>query len=385
MSDIGHWDEYEIPDLEDRGIISLGRGNIISKIDIQEKPGGYPIYSSSAKGDGMFGKYGDYMFDEEMITWSIDGGGTLFYRPKHKFSVTNVCGYMRLDTSVLDYRFVHAALCFQHSRVTFDYQTKAHPSVIRNLYRIPIPPLPEQKKVAEILSGIDNAIEASKNLLQKLLDLKVAIIDEFCSDASSAQVDSLPLAETVESDAPICYGILMPGHHFPGGVPVVKVKNILNGSIVQDDLLLTDPEIDMKYERSRIAANDLLVTIRGSTGRTAFVPRNLNNANITQDTARVRVRGDINRELVRFYIDSSSGQKYIEDHTIGQAVKGINLADLRSMPVPLKVLDSPKEFASAVSAIGGRVSLLSAKVVKLKSQKEAITNDLLSGRKRVSI
>ena len=109
MSDVFHWDEYEIPDLEDKGIISLGRGNIISKFDIREKPGGYPIYSSSSKGDGMFGKYADYMFDEEMITWSIDGGGMLFYRPKHKFSVTNVCGYMRLDTSILDYRFIHAA------------------------------------------------------------------------------------------------------------------------------------------------------------------------------------------------------------------------------------------------------------------------------------
>ena len=70
--------------------IQLGRGNIISSRDISRNPGDYPIYSSSAKGMGEFGRYGDYMFDEELITWSVDGGGRFFYRPKHRFSVTNV-------------------------------------------------------------------------------------------------------------------------------------------------------------------------------------------------------------------------------------------------------------------------------------------------------
>jgi len=248
-----------------------------------------------------------------------------------------------------------------------------------------IPPLPEQKKIAEILSGIDHAIEVNQILLQKSLDIKVSLINDFCSDVSAELSESVPLSGIVENDSPICYGILMPGGHFKGGVPVVKVKNILNGVIAQDDLLLTNPEIDKKYERSRIATGDLLVTIRGSTGRTASVPANLNNSNITQDTARVRVRADINRDLVRIYLDSSSGQKYIEDHTIGQAVKGINLADLRKMPIPLKVLDSGRTFTAAIASINSRVSLLYAKVAKLKSHKNAISSDLLSGRKRVSV
>ena len=62
--------------------ITLGRGNIISKIDIRNNPGKYPIYSSSSQNNGEMGKYGKYMFDEEMITWSVDGGGNFFYRPK---------------------------------------------------------------------------------------------------------------------------------------------------------------------------------------------------------------------------------------------------------------------------------------------------------------
>jgi hypothetical protein len=65
----------KLKELEDFGDITLGRGKIISKIDIERIPGEYPVYSSSAQGNGEFGKYGNYMFDEELITWSVDGGG----------------------------------------------------------------------------------------------------------------------------------------------------------------------------------------------------------------------------------------------------------------------------------------------------------------------
>ena len=73
----------------------MTRGNVISKKDIAICPGDYPIYSSSAVGNGEFGRYGKFMFDEELVTWSIDGGGKFFYRPKARYSVTNVCGYIR--------------------------------------------------------------------------------------------------------------------------------------------------------------------------------------------------------------------------------------------------------------------------------------------------
>jgi len=70
--------------------IELTRGNVISQQDMIESPGSYPVYSSSIQNGGMFGRYGHYMYNEELITWSVDGGGNFFYRPNHKFSVTNV-------------------------------------------------------------------------------------------------------------------------------------------------------------------------------------------------------------------------------------------------------------------------------------------------------
>ncbi len=158
------WQFKSLDELIMAGKVSLHRGNIISKRDIDANPGEYPIYSSATKNNGTFGYYGSYMFDEELITWSVDGGGHLFYRPKHKFSVTNVGGILRVrDHSYLDVRFLHLALDDLHSRVTFDWSRKAHPSVIRLVYnQIPIPPLEEQRRIVETIDGqisrIDKAL-----------------------------------------------------------------------------------------------------------------------------------------------------------------------------------------------------------------------------------
>lgn len=97
-----------LSELVDEGVVLLTRGKIISKKDIAACPGNYPVYSSAKEGDGRFGEYGRYMFDEELITWSVDGGGRLFHRPKHRFTVTNVSGVLRiLQPSELDYKYLH--------------------------------------------------------------------------------------------------------------------------------------------------------------------------------------------------------------------------------------------------------------------------------------
>jgi len=124
------------------------------------------------------GRYGRYMFDEELITWSIDGGGDFFYRPKHKFSVTNVCGFIRLDAGRLNYRFIAGQLQRLHALKSFDYVAKAHPSVIRGLYQLAIPSLPEQQKIADCLSSLDDLIRAQSEKIEALKQHKKGLMQQ---------------------------------------------------------------------------------------------------------------------------------------------------------------------------------------------------------------
>ena len=108
-----------------------------------------------------------YMFDKELITWSIDGGGDFFYREKHKFNVTNVSGILELDESKFDYKFICEALIYQHEKLHFDYQMKAHPSTIKDLYNIPDLPLSIQNIYANLFKLIDSKIFIEEKLLNE--------------------------------------------------------------------------------------------------------------------------------------------------------------------------------------------------------------------------
>ena len=153
----------KLGEVEAQGVLSLGRGQIISKLDMQNCPGDFPVYSSSSQGNGEIGRYGRYMFDDERITWSIDGGGRLFYRNNEKYSVTNVCGWLKVNKpEVLSTRFLYFSLYDQWSNITFDYNHKAHPSVIRNEYLIPLPSLSEQERIVGILDTFTSSIENLK-------------------------------------------------------------------------------------------------------------------------------------------------------------------------------------------------------------------------------
>ena len=178
MSDVRHtlpWPVKTLDELIDQDLIELGRGKIISRKDLAASPGHYPVYSSAKANEGQFGEYGHYMFDEELITWSVDGGGRLFHRPRHKFSVTNVGGTLRINnTNILNYRFLFFNLTLQHSKINFDWVKKAHPSVIRKLYtEITLPPLSEQKRIVAILDeAFDYIATAVANTEKNLVNAR---------------------------------------------------------------------------------------------------------------------------------------------------------------------------------------------------------------------
>ena len=172
------WETLTIGDVEQRGDIKLFRGKVISQRDIDQFPGEYPIYSSSVHSNGLFGTYGDYMFDEDLITWSVDGGGHFFFRPKHRFSVTNVCGYIRILTPFVDYRYLAYHLQYLHSQMFFDYTLKAHPSVIRGSYNISLPQLNEQRAIAAVLCDMDAEIATLELHREKARAIKQGMMQQ---------------------------------------------------------------------------------------------------------------------------------------------------------------------------------------------------------------
>ena len=264
----------------------------------------------------------------------------------------------------------------------------------------------EQIQIAAILSTTDRAIEQTEAIIAKQQRIKTGLMQDLLtkgidedgnvrSEATHKFNDS-PLGKVpaeyevkildhcVKSDAPICYGILMPGTGHDNGVPVIKVKDIYGGMIHPRHLLLTDPKIDSQYKRSKLHEGDILLTIRGTTGRLALVPTDLKGANITQDTARIRLKEEHSNQYFYFLLQSKTVQDQVLLHTLGQAVKGINISEVKKICFALPMKNEQLLIANRLNELESFISSTMEQLNKFYSLKTGLMQDLLTGNVRVT-
>ncbi len=381
------------------GDIQLGRGNIISSKDIAKYPGDYPIYSSSAKGSGEFGRYGHYMFDEELITWSVDGGGRFFFRPKHKFSVTNVCGYMRVDGEKWNRQFVYYVFDFQHQRITFDYQTKAHPSVIRHLYSLPNAPEPEQTKIAEILSTVDQAIERTETLIAKQQRIKTGLMQDLLTRGIDKN-GNLRSEETHEfKDSPlgripvewvtkkledltirIGDGIhSTPNYSEHTDYFFINGNNLGEGSIhVTSNTLCVD---EREYRKYFIGLDErtILYSINGTIGNIAFYKGE--KVILGKSAAYIMCKPSVNEKLIYYVLQSQPVKKFYEYEMTGSTIRNLSLSAIRNTPIKMPSNDDEQELiAKKIESLSEAVNDQKLSLTKLNSLKTALMQDLLTGK-----
>lgn len=151
----------------------------------------------------------------------------------------------------------------------------------------------------------------------------------------------------VEPGAEIVYGIVQPGPKLQSGVPYVRGTDIENGRIKLDQLLFTSEEIARRYERASLRGGDILLGIIRAT-KVAVVPQELEGGNITQGTARFRPSRLILTHFLARWLESPIAQSWLHSKYRGIDMPGLNLRDVRQLPVPLPPLDEQKKIASRI-------------------------------------
>lgn len=154
------------------------------------------------------------------------------------------------------------------------------------------------------------------------------------------------LEEITDPIRVICYGILMPKEDVANGVPYVRVKDMKAWSIDVGGLKRTSQVIAAKHARSSLQVGDILLAIRGSYGRVAIVPPELSGANITQDSARIASHPLVDSRYLLYYLGGPVANHFYGQVARGVAVKGVNIGDLRAMPVPIP----PRKEQEAIAA-----------------------------------
>lgn len=145
---------------------------------------------------------------------------------------------------------------------------------------------------------------------------------------------------------PIMYGIVLPGPNQPDGPMIVKGGDVKPDRLHPDTLCRTTTEIEAGYKRSRLKADDLVISIRGGIGDVEIVPKEIEGANLTQDAARIAPGRDVHGPWLRYALLAPTVFYPLEAKSMGAAVRGINIFDLKRVVVPTP----PRNTQEAISA-----------------------------------
>lgn len=172
------------------------------------------------------------------------------------------------------------------------------------------------------------------------------------------------LDQLTDACRPICYGILMPKENVPDGVLYVRVKDMKGDRINVAGLHRTSPKIASAYARASLKPGDLLLAIRGTYGRVAEVPPELEGGNITQDTARLALLPGVNRRFIAWFLRSPDAQNYFTRVARGVAVKGVNIGDVRPAPVLLPPLNQQERIVVEIERRMSQIDHLEREVTR---------------------
>ena len=370
--------EYiQLGHLEDSGAIQLGRGKVISKKAIAESPGPYPVYSSSASFNGEFGRCSEYMFEDERITWSIDGGGRFFYRPPHKYSVTNVCGWLSVKGNNLDTRYLFYVLDHSWAGKSFDYTKKAHPSTIRVEYTIPVPPLEIQQEIARILdkfTQLEAELEAELEARRK----QYAYYREQLLTFPETGGQPLKLADVcrrISTGATPKAGSRK--YYENGTIPWLRTAEVSFNTIYSTETAITEAAL-AETGVSWVEAQSIIVAISGATaGRSAVtaIPLTTNQhcCNMAIDSEKADFR----------YVFHWLGAHYEDLKKRGRGARAdLNLSIIKNFPIVLPPLEEQRRIVAILDKFDALVNDIStglpAEIAARRKQYEYYRNKLLS-------
>jgi restriction endonuclease S subunit len=372
-------------ELVEAGIVQLTRGKVISKKDIAACPGNFPIYSSAKDNDGKFGEYGKFLFDEELITWSVDGGGRLFHRPKHKFSVTNVGGILRiLDKAVLDYRYLYYVLSLRHSEIRFDWVRKAHPSVIQKLYKqIPVLVLSEQRRIVAILDEAFEGIATAKANAEKNLQNARGIFESLLASKFVRNNDEVSLSELTTD---ITDGDHMPPPKASTGVPFITISNIVKRTREVDftkTFTVPTEYFNNLKPNKKPRVGDILYTVTGATLGIPVLVKEQRDFCFQRHIGLVRPKTGVDSKWLAYALLSPQVFSQATIGSTGAAQKTVSLKVLRGIQVPRSLRSEQARIANQLDAIAVEtehlVTVYERKLAVLDALKKSLLHQAFAG------
>ncbi|HIF9322026.1 TPA: restriction endonuclease subunit S [Photobacterium damselae] len=321
-------------------------------------------------------EYGDILFNR---TNSIDlVGKTGVFTLKGNYVFASYLVRLKVNKEIADPFFLNYFMNFDGTKLRLrSLATKAvsqaniNPTQLKKLLRVPLFPLPEQRKIAQNLSTWDKAIvtteklidtskQQKKALMQQLLTGKKRLVDPETGKAFEGDWENTHLSNI----ASIKKG------------KALSAKNLVAGSypVIAGGKSSPYSHVDFTHE------NVITVSASGAyAGYVSYHPYKIWASDCSVVTAKpANYLGFIFQWLqlnqIRIYSMQSGG-----------AQPHIYPKDLEVMKLRVPKIEEQQKIASVLTAADKEIELLEAKLAHFKQEKKALMQQLLTGKRRVNI
>ncbi len=299
--------------------------------------------------------------------------------------------WVLIPSADLDARFVDYALNSAPYLAEIGRRSKYMPPAQFDLpweqfrtMRLPVPPLAEQRAIADYLdtetARID-ALIAKKRRLRALLEESIARRIEKAARALAETHDDVRLKF---ASAEILVGIVVTpaAYYVDDGVPALRGTNVLPGSLRFDDLVHISTEGDLLHAKSQLKDGDVVVVRTGKAGAACVVPPELDGWNCI-DLLIIRRSRRLLPKYLEYILNSDWTVQHIERNSVGSIQSHFNVAALKDLPIPLPSVDVQQRVALELGAFSDRLedctSRLDQQVDLLVEMRQALITAAVTG------
>lgn len=272
-------------------------------------------------------------------------------------------------------------------------------------FEFPIPPAAEQRRIAAILSSVDDAIEASQAVIDQLQVVKKAMMADLLTRGlpgrhtrfKQTEIGEVPegwLLQSVDQlgadgepavrSGP--FGSSMKTKDFrASGVPVLTIQALGEGEIVPSGLFFVDEEKAAELEAYRVRDNDLVFSRVADIGRCAAITPREEGWLISPNLSRVRLDSrKADAAFVMYLLTLNEGVQRQIAMVAGNAGRPvISSTTLRALRLPVPPVQEQEAILLAGRRVENRISAEVRELEALRATKTALLSTLLTGELRV--
>jgi type I restriction enzyme S subunit len=249
---------------------------------------------------------------------------------------------------------------------------------------VPLPPLNEQRRIAEVLRSVDQAIEAQAWLCSHLRTATHTFAEELFHLEAAA--NDAPLKAFGDECETVQVGIVVrPASFYVGGngVPALRSTNIRRNEIDFSSLVQLSYEGHQLHQKSSLRAGDIVTIRTGEPGKTAVIPIDCPPQLNCIDIIFSRPKPELRPHFASYFLNSIAAQRQIAAMQGGLAQQHLNVGEMKRIRLPVPPLDRQDDIVAVLNAAWDALERENRSLDHLVALKRAISEDLLSGRVRV--